>query len=39
MASWAVEGLYPDNDFLADARAHIEGSVTVEDLLAKHKAL
>lgn len=32
-ASWALEGMYPSEKTLADARAYIKGEKTLEEIL------
>ena len=39
MASWSMEGMEPTEDGLNDIRAYVDGSVTIDELIAKHKAL
>ena len=39
MASWAMEGLEPDEDTLGDIRAYVEGDLTLDELIEKGKSL
>lgn len=39
MASWALEGMEPDRETVADINSYLDGGMTLKEFIEKSKAL